>query len=190
MAGHSKVGVRYAQALFSLASERNETDRVYADMKSFSSAFDQSEEMRVMLKSPVIKYDKKLAVIQAVFGGKLSELTSIFFEKLAKGKREKYLGDIAKSYIHQVDASRGVFTVKVKSAAPLNEANRQKIQALAKGALSEGHAKEIHFEEIVDPNLIGGFILTVDDHQIDTSFAHSLRDLQRSFNENIYIKNF
>jgi F-type H+-transporting ATPase subunit delta len=190
MAGQSKIGVRYAQALFTLASERKETDKVYADMKAFSSAFDGSEELRIMLKSPVIKADKKVSVIQSVFGGELAELTTVFFEKLAKGKRERHLGDVAKAFIHQVDASRGIYTVKVKTAAPLTEANRQKIQQLARGALSKGDAKEIRFEEAVDAALVGGFILTVDDRQVDTSFAHKLRELERSFNENIYIKNF
>lgn len=190
MAGQSKIGTRYAQALFSLASERNETDRVYADMKAFAAAFDCSEEFRILLKSPVIKYDKKLAVIRALFSGNLTDLTSLFFEKLAKSKREKYLGDVAKAYIHLVDASQGIFTVKVKTASPLSEANRQKIQSLAKDILTGGRAKEIRFEEVVDPDIIGGFIITVDDLQIDTSFAHALRDLERSFNENIYVKSF
>ena len=190
MAGQSKIGVRYAQALETLASERKETDRVYADMKAFLSAFEGSEELRIMLKSPVIKADKKLSAVQAVFSGGLAELTTVFFEKLAKGKREKYLGDIAKAFIHQVDSSRGIFTVKVKTAAPLTETIREKIQKMALGALSKGDAKEIRFEESVDASLIGGFILTVEDRQIDTSFTHKLRELERSFNENIYIKNF
>ncbi|MCG9911102.1 MAG: ATP synthase F1 subunit delta [Flavobacteriales bacterium] len=188
MAGLSKIGSRYAQALFSLARERNEVESVYNDMTSFSAAFEGSDDLRIMLKSPVIKADKKLSVLKSVFTD-LSKITVLFFDKITKGRREKYLGDIAKSFIQQVDASKGLFTVEVKTASPLSAEHRVRIQELAKGVLSEG-AKDVQFKEVVDPELIGGFILTVGDRQIDTSFAHKLRELERSFNENIYVKNF
>lgn len=190
MAGQNKIGIRYAQALFSLAKERNETQTVYADMQSFAGAYEGSADLRVMLSSPVIKYDKKLSVLNAVFGSSLSKVTLLFFEKITKGKREKYLGDIAKSYIAQVDSSLGIYTVVVKTASPLTAAHRARIQELAKDKLSGNDVKDILFKEVVDAELIGGFILTVGDRQIDTSFANKLRELERSFNENIYVKNF
>lgn len=190
MAGHNKIGIRYAQALAGLAGERNETDAAYADMKSFVAAFDGSGDLRTMLKSPVIKADTKIAALKAVFGGTLSPITQLFFDKIVREQREKYLGEMAKSFLHQVDVSKGIYTVRVKTAAPLNAENRAKIQQLAKAELSAAGVKEIHIEETVDPSLIGGFIVTVDDKQIDTSFSHKLKELERTFSENIYVKNF
>lgn len=189
MAGQNKIGIRYAQALAGLAGERNEISAVYTDMKSFLTAYNGSEDLRTMLKSPVIKFDKKIAVLKTLFGG-ISAVTQLFFDKIVKEKREKYLGDIAQAFISQVDASNGIFTVKIKSAAPLTAANRATIQELAKGHLSAGDVKEIRFEESIDTSLLGGFIITVGDRQIDTSFAHKLKELERSFNENVYVKNF
>jgi F-type H+-transporting ATPase subunit delta len=62
---------------------------------------------------------------------------------------------------------------------------------LAKKELSaSGEVKDVRFEEVVDPSILGGFILTIGDRQIDTSFAQKLRELERSFNENVYVKNF
>lgn len=189
MAGQSKIGIRYAQALAGLAGERNEIQAVYADMKSFAAAYSGSEELRTMLKSPVIKFDKKIAVLKTLFAG-IAPVTQLFFDKIVKEKREKYLGDMAQAFINQVDASNGIFTVHVKTASPLNAENRAQIQKLAKENLSVGNVQEIRFDETVDPSLLGGFILTVGDRQIDTSFAHKLKELERSFSENIYVKNF
>lgn len=189
MAGQNKIGIRYAQALAGLAGERNETTAVYADMKSIAAAYDGSEDLRTLLKSPVIKPDAKIAIFKAVFGT-LSAVTQLFVEKITKGQREKYLGDIAKSFIHQVDAGNGIYTVKVKTAAPLSAANRAKVQTLAKAELSGADVKEVQIEEVIDPSIIGGFILTVGDRQIDTSFGQKLKELKRTFNENIYEKNF
>jgi F-type H+-transporting ATPase subunit delta len=189
MAGLSKIGSRYAQALFSLARERDDVESVYNDMTLFIAAFEGSDDLRIMLKSPVIKADKKLSILNHVFSGKLSKITELFFDKITKGRREKFLIDIAKSFIQQVDASKGLFTVEVKTASPLSAENRVLMEQLAKRVLSEG-AGDVRFKEVVDPELIGGFILTVGDRQIDTSFAHKLRELERSFNENIYLKNF
>jgi len=191
MATETKIGTRYAQALVSLAKERNELDAVFADMQSFGAAYSVSEDLRTMLKSPVIKFDKKLSVLETVFGSHFSPLTKIFIEKIARGKREKYLGDIAKAYVYQVNSASGIFTVKVKTATPLSAEHRTRIMELAKKELSaSGEVKDVRFEEVVDPSILGGFILTIGDRQIDTSFAQKLRELERSFNENVYVKNF
>ena len=189
MAGQNKIGIRYAQALVGLAGERNEIPAVYADMKTFAAAYDGSEELRTLLKSPVIKLDAKIAVLKAAFGS-VAQVTQLFFEKIIKGNREKYLGDIAKAFVAQVDASNGVYTVKVRTAAPLTAANRAKVLELAKAELSGTDVTEVRILETVDPELIGGFIVTVGDHQIDTSFANRLKAMERAFSENIYVKNF
>lgn len=189
MAGQNKIGIRYAQALAGLARERNEISTVYTDMKSFLAAYNGSEDLRTMLKSPVIKFDKKIAVLKALFTG-LAPLTQLFFDKIVKEKREKYLGDIAQSFINQVDASNGIYTVQVKTAAPLSAENKATIQQLAKTKLSVAQVNEIRFEEIIVPELLGGFIVTAGDRQIDTSFANKLKELERSFNENVYVKDF
>lgn len=189
MAGQNKIGFRYAQALAGLAGERNETSAVYADMKSFAAAYDGSEDLRTLLKSPVIKADVKISILKAVFGS-LSPVTLLFMEKITKVQREKYLGDIAKAYLHRVDSANGIYTVKVRTAAPLTEANKAKVKQLAKEKLSVAGVQEIRIDETVDPELIGGFTVTVGDRQIDTSFANKLKALERSFGENIYVKNF
>lgn len=191
MATETKIGTRYAQALVSLAKERNELDSVYGDMVSVAAAYDSSEDFRTLLKSPVVKFDKKLSIIDTLFGSGLSALSKIFVEKITKGRREKYLGDIAHAYISQVDASKGKYTVKVKTAVPLSAENRTRIAELAKKELSASlNVADVALEETVDPSLLGGFVVTLGDRQIDTSFAQKLRQLDRSFNENVYIKNF
>ena len=45
-------------------------------------------------------------------------------------------------------------------------------------------------EERVDPDLIGGFVLRLDDRQIDASILTQINELKSSFDKNLYIPNF
>ena len=51
-------------------------------------------------------------------------------------------------------------------------------------------AKSVELTEELNPDLIGGFVVRVGDKQIDTSIAQSLRNLDRSFQKNLYIADF
>lgn len=189
MAGISKVAVRYANALYSLAVEKGVADQVFAEMQLFGEAYDKVADFKAMLKSPVIRFDKKVSAIRAVFPA-FSELTSAFVEKLAKSRREQYLGDIAQAYITLYNTKKGVLLARVVTAVPLTGLLRERIRNVVRTAPEFAGASEIELDEKVDPFMIGGYILTVGDKQIDMSFAHEISDLKRSFNQNLYIKEY
>ena len=67
-----------------------------------------------------------------------------------------------------------------------NPASFEKIKALVK----EQTGGEIELKEVVDPALIGGFVLRVDDQQLDTSILSELNDLRGEFDKNLYEKDF
>ena len=73
----ARVAARYAKALLSLAQERNELDVVGADLERLQVLLSESRDLVLMLQSPVVKSDKKQAVLDAVLGGKLGELLSL-----------------------------------------------------------------------------------------------------------------
>ncbi len=79
---------------------------------------------------------------------------------------------------------RSIVTALVKSAAPLNEATRAKVRALAE---KQHPGKTVELEEVVDPSLIGGLTIRIGDEQYDGSVSRRLGDLRRKFSENPYI---
>lgn len=189
MAGLSKVAVRYANALYSLAVEKGDAATVFAEMQQFSETYDKVYDFKAMLKSPVIRFDKKTAAIRAIFPS-FSELTNAFVDKLAKSRREQYLGDIAKAYVNLYNTKKGILVAHVVTAVPLTSVLRERVKSIVRSAPEFARASEIALEEKVDPSMIGGYILTVGDKQIDMSFAHEISDLKRSFSKNLYIKDF
>lgn len=189
MSAYSKVSTRYANALYSLAVEQNLADQVLHEMEMFAQTSVMVPEFKAMLKSPVIRFDKKVSAIQAIFPN-FSALTNAFIEKLAKNHRESSLTDIARSYIHLYNEKKGVLIAEVVTAGPLDAELRAKIESIIRTSPDFAKASQVVLAEKIDPAMIGGFKLTVGDKQINSSFADGIVNLKRAFNENLYIKEF
>ena len=103
--------------------------------------------------------------------------TKSLFRLLQENKRFEILADIAKQYIAQYDVLNGVEVAKVTTAFPMNAELESKV--LAKVATISN--KKITIENIVDPSIIGGFILRIGDKQYNASVANRLQELKREF---------
>jgi len=183
---HARSSTRYAKALLDLAIETGRADAVKADMLSLLSLLRESRDLRSMMSSPVIKADRKEAVLRTVFGNHFNPLTLDFLGLMAKNRREMYAEEIATDYVEGWRAHKGISKVTVTTATPLEPAQREAL--LRKAAeLASG---TIELEEKLQPELIGGFVLRSGDRQIDQSIATRLDRLRNEFDDNLYIKDF
>ena len=178
-----RIASRYAKSLIELAEEKGILEEVHADMKLFSKVLHENRDFYLMLRNPIIKSDKKLAVINAVFAGKVQPMTTMFFEIVARKNRESVLEFIATEFEKQYNLLKGIQRAQVVSATPLAPALRNELGR----RLAEQTGKTIQLEESIDPMLIGGFVLRVGDKQFDSSVKNSLRKLKGNFKENPYI---
>lgn len=181
----SKVASRYAKSLIGLAQEKNLLEEVKKDMELILNNFKASKEFQIVLKSPIIKGDKKFSIFKEVFGGLVSNLTLSFVDILIRKGRESYLHSIANEYIQQYKEINKIVTVKVVTAIPLDGDLRNKIVALVKNTGSK-----VEIEEKVDPSIIGGLIITVGDKQVDASIAGKIKALRKEFSKNLYVKEY
>lgn len=178
-----RISSRYAKSLLDLAIEKGELERVFADMQSVNQAFRGSRELELLLQSPVVKTDKKVKIIGEIFAGKLSNISASFINLLIHKGRESLLGEVSQSFISQYKIFKKITVVELTSAVAVDSGTRSKIMTAA-GLISEG---TIELIEKVDPEMIGGFILKVNDRQVDTSISSKLRNLKREFSNNPYI---
>ncbi|WP_299760305.1 ATP synthase F1 subunit delta [uncultured Pontibacter sp.] len=178
-----RVASRYAKSLIELAEEKNVLEQVNADMQLFSQVVSQNRDFELLLKNPIVKSDKKLAIINAIFKGKVQELTITFFNLVARKNRESILEAVATSFQDQFREIQGIQTAEVVSAYPLTPGLRDELGQ----KLVAQTGKRIELIERVDPSLIGGFVLRVGDKQIDSSVRNSLRKLRNQFKDNPYI---
>lgn len=170
----TKAASRYAKALLELAIEQNKIEAVAADLNYLSEVNAETNEFKILLKSPVINSAKKIAIFNELFG-QFEELTTSFVKLITNNRREYMLPEIAASFVAQLKAHRGIVPITIVSATALNSATRKmivsKIQETVKG--------ELEIEEIIDETLIGGFIVQMDDKQIDASVASQLSNLKQ-----------
>jgi F-type H+-transporting ATPase subunit delta len=174
------VANRYAQSLMDLASEQKKVDAVRADMKLLAQVCEENRDFAVFLSSPIIKTDKKLEVLSAIFKGKVSDLTLAFLNLTAKKHRESIFLEIAHSFDELYRKQQNIFSAVVTTASGLDAATRTKMLELVKAQL---HG-EVELVEKINPDTLGGFILKMGDKQIDRSVARQLSNLKKELINN------
>ncbi|MCC6599686.1 MAG: ATP synthase F1 subunit delta [Crocinitomicaceae bacterium] len=178
-----RISSRYAKSLLSLCIERGKVDEAFSDMTAVFNAIDGSRDLSNFLKSPLIKPDKKINILTAIFGNQIGQLTMSFVSLLTKKGREALLAEIAESFISQVKEYKNISSVILTTAVKLDESTRAKIVALA-GKLKNG---TVELKEEIDQTIIGGFVLQAGDKKIDASVVSELKELRREFEKNPYV---
>lgn len=181
---NSLVKHRYAKSLLDLALDLNQVEEVHADMKHLLESASENRDLTLMLRSPIIKPDDKIAVLTKVFENKMSNLSMQFLTLLAKKKREELLLEIADKFLSLYKDHKGIKTAYLSTARPLNDDVRKRVIT----RLSAETGAEVELNELIDDSLIGGFVLRMDDKQIDASMRGALNKIAREFEENLYIK--
>jgi len=183
----SRISSRYAKSLLDLARERNELDAVLQDIESFDRAT-KNRDFYLLLKSPIVKTDKKLAIFKAIFEGKLGKTTMAFFDIIIRKGREMYMPEIAADFISQYKDFNRISTVILTTASPLNDAllNEIKTKLLASNITMD----KLDVVTKIDPSIIGGFTIEVGDKLYDASVTHKLDQLKKEFAGNKYVKSF
>jgi len=183
----SRAASRYVKSLLELAVEQKALDAVHKDMQVFSAAIDASHPLLVMLKSPVIPHEKKRTILEKILKGKVHNLTLSIVDILTRKNREPLLPEIAREFHNAYNEYKGIAKANVTTPVALDTATRKKIEDMVK---TLSNKKDIELDEIVDKDLIGGFVLNVGDRQIDSSIRSKIKSLKVKFSENPYIKEF
>ena len=176
-----KVAARYAKSLIDLALEQNALEEIRVDMELFVNTLRINTELQAVVKNPIIPLNKKNAIINAVFGGKIHRVTSSFLKIVIDKGRAEIIYGTAKEFLNQYNQYKNIVTAKVTSATPLTENAKTEIINKVK-AITGG---EVLLQTEVDDSLIGGFILTVGDKQFDTSLASGLAKLKKEFTQKV-----
>lgn len=166
---------RYAAALFDLAKDAKQVPEVEAGLTKFQSMLDDSEDMRRMVRSPVISTEdqsKALGVIMEKAG--ISGLAANFFKLIASNRRLFAAADMIKGFKALAAQTRGEVTAEVTSAAKLSDAQVTEL----KKTLKDSVGKDVTLNTRVDPTLLGGLVVKVGSRMIDSSLKTKLQNLK------------
>lgn len=181
-----RLAARYAKSLIGLAQERGELEMVYKDMQFLQSICKSNPDFVALLRSPVVRADKKESIINAITKDRISKLTGAFTKLLVDKGREEDLPEIVAAVITQYNEIRGIQKVKLTTAVIVSD--EVKATLLNKVKKSTGFDK-IEMETVVNPNIIGGFILEYNNNLMDASVLRDLKDISKQFQNNAYIRN-
>lgn len=174
---NKKVARRYTLALFVLTEELKLTSNVVKDFTGLVNTIEKSKDLKLLLKTPIINSSKKGKVLEALFKGKVQDLTLKFIILLTKKERENYLFDIAKDFLDLVNEKHGIVKAKIKTAIEISD--KDKKQLTEKLSLYTG--KEILADFTIDKSIQGGFVAQVKDSIIDASITRQLQLLREQF---------
>ena len=184
MLPNPRLAGRYAKSLIDLAIEKGQLDAVYKDMLYMQALCRGSREFVTILKSPVIKADKKDKILDALTAGKIGVITASFNKLLVKKSRESFLPEVITAFIGQYKEHMDIHTVKLTTATPLSEELKNSILDRIRTAMS---LKNLELDTEVDEKLIGGFVLEVGDRLVDASIAYDLNNIRKQFQNNDFI---
>lgn len=184
MLPNPRLAGRYAKSLLDLAIEKGQLDTVYEDMQFLDAAIKSSRELVILLKSPIIKADKKGKILEAITAGKISVITATFNKLLLVKGREHYLPEIVTAFIAQYKENKGIHTVKLTTAVPVSEELKQSILEKIRVAKNMQHL-ELNTE--VNEALIGGYVLEIGDELVDASIAYDLHNIKKQFENNDFV---
>ena len=170
----------YALALFEIAKEKSELNKVEDEINSFKILINESSDFKEMILNPVInKEEKNKTILKIADHFNISETLKNFLGFLIFKNRLFFLNQIIESFLDFASNSKGELNAKLLSSKKLSKEELEKI----KSELSKDFKTPIKINYKFDPELIGGLIIQVGSVMVDTSIRNKLRQLEKSMIE-------
>jgi F-type H+-transporting ATPase subunit delta len=168
---------RYASALFNLAAENGTVTAVETDLETLGAALSGSADLASLTTNPELSRDVQSKAMAAVAKTlKLSPLTANFLGLLAGNRRLAKIPTIIAAFKAIAAAQRGEVTATVTSAHPLSD---EQLAAL-KTKLTAREGRTVMLSATVDPDLLGGLVITIGSQRIDASIRTRLNSLAKA----------
>jgi F-type H+-transporting ATPase subunit delta len=176
-----RVNTHYAKALFMLADEAD-MGRVADDMRLVSAVCAENRELAVIFANPVIRPDKKSAVVRELFGGRVSDITMAFLLFVVKKNRSVNLRGISEAYIEMWRDVRGIVLSDLVTHQPIDDTARRMVTEMVEAYTG----KKVELHDRTDHKMLGSFKLEFDSKMYDARVRTKIRKLRIEFAKNIY----
>jgi F-type H+-transporting ATPase subunit delta len=169
----SRAAIRYAKAMYDIANEENSINEVYKDMNFINELNSGSLDFKNLLSNSQINFqDKKKLILSLI--KQSNSLTEKLIDLLIHNKRVKIIGDIASSFIQLYNKHNNIKEATIITASPINNELESKILSM----INIKDAKSVNLTNVVNPNIIGGFIIRFDGKEYNASVKQNLNNLK------------
>lgn len=170
-----RAAKRYAKALIDYGIENKSLDKLFKDLNDISASIQNSSDLRAVLNSPVIRGEDKLNILNEVF--KTSDKTiHNLFKSLSYHNRFDHLKLVCNSFVHLYNEVNNIQEAHIRSAVELDD---NALKAFQK-KINDITGDSAKITTSVDKDLLGGFILNINNLQYDASISGKLNKLKQN----------
>ncbi|QGJ69763.1 ATP synthase subunit delta [Planctomycetales bacterium 10988] len=171
-----QLGRVYSQALVSLAEDDAEADALLDDFRAvIHEILDEHPDLEKLLSSHLVETEEKVAMLERIFAGKISDKLLRFFKVVAERERLDCIRSIYRQVRTMIDEMRGRLRVHVTTAVPLEENLENKLVEM----LRQRRNLDPYLIHHVEPSIIGGIIVRIGDTVFDDSVSTHLHQLHQ-----------
>ncbi len=177
----SKITTRYAKALFNLSLETGKLAAVKNDIEMIYNVSNEVDLFNEVVHSPIIKTSKKKEIFKNIFAGQIDKTTSSFLDLVTENKREMFLKQMCLNFLALYRDLSKIKQVEIVTTEKLTPDFKNQITDIIRSTYN----CTVEFNEKIDKNIIGGFILTIDDKQIDASVSTKLKKIEKELKSSV-----
>jgi len=172
---NGKLSVRYARALFQTAQQQGCEEAVYDGLTRFAHNYLLAiAQFNEVLADPMVAKEEKVKLVEMAVGEPLHDCLKQFIAFVVDQKREDKMFFIAMKYMEMYRAKHNILSTQVTTATELPEASYERIKAFIKQTFDA----EAEMDVRIDPSLIGGFVLDIENTRMDASVVGQLNALK------------
>ncbi|NLZ94787.1 MAG: F0F1 ATP synthase subunit delta [Bacteroidales bacterium] len=173
------IAVRYARALLKFAENNNKEREIYEQALFLQDVFVETPSLHTALENPLIPKKKKREFIITASGKNISDLFLKFIDLLLENDRQDCLQSIMMQYQDAYNKSKNILRGKLITAIEIDDTT---VADLIKSIEHKVEGK-LELEKIVDPTILGGFILDLDSTRWDASLIRQLNSIKQQYIE-------
>jgi len=177
-----RININYAKALFMLATDRQQADRVADDMRLVGGVVKDNHELGTVFANPTIPYIRKSAVVEALFGDTVSDETMAFLRFVVKKNRSVNLRGISEAYLDIYRESKGIVLGELVTHQETDDSAKDYVRRL----IEEYTGKQVELHTAIDPKMLGGFKMEFDHNMYDARLRTKILKLRKEFAKNEY----
>ncbi len=170
------ISVRYAKALYAYSAKGGNEHRVYECANMLIKSFGTFPALASALENPTIKRDEKHQLLVSASGKSIPAELENFFELILGNDREPETLRIFLSFSELYRKRNDIHRCRVTTAVETNSETESRIIT----AVMKATGGKVEIEKIVDPSIIGGFILEVENRMLDASVSGKLKQIRKN----------
>lgn len=170
------IVTRYAKALLSCSEEQNESENIYKLMSTLVDSFSQHDKLQSVLNNPTLSVSQKKELIKIASGNVSNTLFSLFIDLLLKNRRGDFLQRIALTFCEIYRKDFKICMGRLVTAVALDRKTEDSIRLF----LEKYSKQEVELKTVVDANILGGFILDIEEERLDASVVGQLSKIRKN----------